>query len=267
MRVPRSTYYDVAKRLDAPEPVELKWQIREIYDASKGSYGYRRVLDELRDLGYELSRRDVIRLMREMGIWGKATPKFRVTTKSKHSHRIAPNLLQRDFSPDAMDRVWATDITYLAVGSSFLYLAVVLDLYSRRVVGYSLASHLGAKLCLDALEMAFGQRRPEAGWIHHSDRGVQYASNAYRMRVEDAGGILSMSGKGDCWDNACVESFFASLKKEWLRGERINTKDAMRREVTNYLRWYNARRKHSTLNYRSPMQFEREAELTLRQAA
>jgi transposase InsO family protein len=238
----------------------------KIHGDSKGRYGSRRVHDELRKL-MVIGRHKVARLMRKHGLRAKVSKRFKVTTESKHNEKVDENLLNREFQVSQPNRVWVGDITYLKTVEGWLYLAVVIDLFSRRVVGWKLSSRSDQKLTLDALNVAL-QRQPERGFIFHSDRGVQYAAKAYRKRVEAFGGLQSMSRKGDCWDNAVAESFFATLKRESQTGEVVKTKRETTLEVLDYLRWYNAERLHLSNHYFSPNQYERRhSELTEKQAA
>ena len=231
--------------------------IRAATRRTRGVYGSPRVTAELRAEGLEVGRRRVARLMRQEGLCGVPRRRFRGgTTNSKHDRPVPPNLLGRDFSPSAPNKVWASDITYLPTAQGWVYLAVVLDLFSRKVVGWSLASHMRDDLCIAALERAATTRQPGSGLIHHSDRGVQYASTDYVRALAVFGAQRSMSGKGDCWDNACVESFFGTLKQEMGETDWANEREA-RSEVGKYIhRFYNTSRRHSTLGQVSPVAFE-----------
>ena len=171
---------------------------------------------------------------------------------------VAENLLNREFTPKCPDKAWASDITYIATGEGWLYLAVVMDLYSRKIVGWSMADHMRSDLVLDALNSALSQRRPQTGALHHSDRGVQYASHVYQTSLKGAGMVCSMSAKGECYDNAVVESFFGSLKTELVYLTQFKTRDEARKEIFEYIEvFYNRQRLHSTLGYRSPEEYER----------
>jgi len=187
--------------------------------------------------------------------------RFRVTTTSKHGHPIAKNVLKRRFgitSIKAIDRVWASDITYIETREGWLYLAVILDLRSRRVIGWAMSASLAEKLVLDALQMALLRRKPARGVLHHSDRGSQYAGKAYRRRLRDHGIRCSMSRKGDCWDNAVIESFNATIKTELIYRTRWETREGARAAIYSYIEtWYNSKRLHSTLGYLSPIDFEK----------
>ncbi|HKN66872.1 MAG TPA: IS3 family transposase [Gemmatimonadaceae bacterium] len=240
----------------------LRARIRVIYEEAKGRYGSPRIYQELRALGLACGKHRTARLMRVEGLRAKSARRFRVTTQSDHAHPTVPNVLARDFAvPEpipataAAAPVWMADITYVPTGQGWLYLAVILERASRRVVGWALRPHLGQELARSALAMALQHHRPRGG-IHHSDRGVQYASHAYRQQLEHAGFTLSMSRRGNCWDNAVVESFFATLTKELLVDGMFLTREAARQAVFEFIEvWYNRRRRHSALGYRTPAEY------------
>jgi len=235
----------------------LLTEIRAIHRQSRRRYGSPRVHHELRGRGVRCGRHRVARLMRQDGLEGTYRRKFRVTTDSKHRWPVAANRLARRFEVSRPDTVWAGDITYIRTREGWLYLAVLLDLCSRRVVGWAMSSRLTRRLPQAALEMAIGRRRPVAPILHHSDRGSQYASRDYRQALSDEGFTVSMSRRGDCYDNAPVESFFASLKKELVAGEVFYSREQARREIVDYIeRFYNSWRRHSALGYISPAAFE-----------
>jgi len=231
--------------------------IKATHAESKGEYGWPRVWRELHANGVRVWKERVRRLMKEHGIKARGKRKFVVTTDSKHTLPIAPNLLNRNFKPEAPDLVWTSDITYIQTDEGWLYLAVVLDLYSRQVVGWSMQPHMQTSLVTDALRMAWFRRRPELGLIFHSDRGSQYCSHAFQDVLSAYGMQSSMSRKGNCWDNAPTESLWGSLKVGRLYGMRFETQRQAMDEVIDWLTYYNHRRLHSTLNYISPMQFEK----------
>lgn len=236
----------------------LRQRIRRIYAAVKGRYGSPRVRQELRALGLPCGKHRVARLMRAEGLRAKRPARFRVTTQSTHGYAPAPNVLHRDFAVASQPTVpvWMADITYVPTQEGWLYLAVILERASRRVVGWALRSHLGQELTLSALQMALQHQRPARG-LHHSDRGIQYASHAYRRCLEDAGFQTSMSRRGDCWDNAVVESFFATLTKELLVDGIFPTHAAARQALFEFIEiWYNRQRRHSALAYRTPVEFQ-----------
>lgn len=237
---------------------------------SKKTYGSPRVHAELVCDGIRCGKKRVERLMREDGLVAVRPKRFRTTTDSDHGYRIAPNLLERNFGLEEIggpDRVWASDITYVPTREGWLYLAAVLDLGSRRVVGWSMRQTLEAEIATDALQMALAGRNPEPGLIHHSDRGVQYACHAYRELLDEHGIRASMSRKGDCWDNAVAESFFATLEWELIQQSDWHTRAEARRSIFGYIEaWYNRRRRHSTLGYLSPAEYEDQLALTGRAA-
>lgn len=239
------------------ENAELLDEIREIHEGSRQTYGSPRVHAALRRRGKTCGRHRVARLMRGNGVAVRRRRSYRVTTDSKHDLPVAENLLGRRFEVGVPNRAWAADITYVPTAEGWLYLAAVLDLGSRRVVGWSMGTTLARGLVIDALEMAISNRRPGAGLIHHSDRGSQYASHDYRRLQEKHGMLTSMSGKGDCWDNAAMESFFHSLKTEWIGDRVFGSREEARREIFAYIEiWYNRCRLHSALGYASPEEYE-----------
>jgi transposase InsO family protein len=263
MQVTRSGYYAWRKHQPSERHKHnetLRTQIRTFFERSKQTYGSPRILRDLREAGFACGKHQVARLMRQAGLRAVVAPRFRVTTDSKHCLSVADNLLARDFSAPGANVKWASDITYLWTGEGWLYLAVVLDLFSRRVVGWSMQVSMGRCLVVDALKTALCPRRPAPGLLHHSDRGSQYASGAFQQALETAGIGCSMSGRGNCWDNAPVESFFGTLKQELVNRRRFATREAARREVFEYIEvWYNRQRRHSSLGYVSPVEFERRA--------
>jgi len=260
MEVSRSGYYAWLSRDEGRRAIEdahLLRLIRSIWKKSRKTYGSPRITEDLHKLDKQVSRNRVARLMRKNGIRSKHRRRFRVTTQSNHSRPVAPNLLEREFSAENPDKVWVGDITYVWTLEGWLYLAVLLDLFSRRVVGWSMSERIKDDLTLSALEMAIESRRPEAGLIHHTDRGSQYASNDYIARLEALDLTRSMSRRGDCWDNAVSESFFASMEKELLLDRVFVSRDHARREIFDYIEiFYNRGRSHSTIGYVSPVEFE-----------
>ena len=235
----------------------LNVEIRAIHSESRGTYGSPRVHAELQAKGFEIGRNRVARIMAEEGITGRRLPRFCKTTDSNHDHPIAPNLVERNFNPLAPNQLWAADITYIPTSSGWAYLAVVLDLFSRRVIGWAVADHMRSELVLEALDRALGTRDVGEQLVHHSDRGSQYASTQHRQELERRGISCSMSAKGCCYDNAVAESFFATLKKELVyRTNWIDYNEA-RMSIVEYIQvFYNCRRRHSTLGYVSPNEFE-----------
>ena len=232
--------------------------IRGIHRQSRGTYGVPRVHAELRYSGTRCSRKRVARLMALAGLEGVHRRRSVRTTVRDRDSAPAPDLVNRNFAAPAPDRLWVADITYVPTWSGFLYVAVVVDACSRRVVGWSMAGHLRTELILDALDMAIARRRPADGLVHHSDRGTQYTSLAFGRRAREAGISLSMGSTGDAYDNALAESFFASLETELLDRTTYRTRADARLAVFDYIEaFYNPRRRHSALGYRSPAEFER----------
>ena len=233
--------------------------IRAVYAESRGAYGWPRIWRHLRAQAIRVGKQRVQRLMQRHGIRARGKRRFRVTTTdSRHGLPIAPNLLDRNFTVDAPNRVWVGDITYIPTEEGWLFLAVVLDLFSRQIVGWSFREDLRREIAIDALQMAWFRRAPgrHAGLIFHSDRGSQYASYEFHRVLRKHGITASMSRKGNCWDNACSETLFGSLKVERLHGQRFQSIRQARDEALDWLRWYNRTRLHSTLNYVSPVAFE-----------
>jgi transposase InsO family protein len=263
LKVRRSGYYAWLEREDSARAKDdqlLAVEVAAVFAEKKKRYGSPRVHRELRKRGRRVCRHRIARLMREQRLRARARRKFVRTTQSNPGLPTPPNVLDRDFTADAPDRKWAGDVTYLPTREGWLYLAVMLDLFSRRVVGFAMSEHNDEALTLAALRMALEQRQPERGLVHHSDRGTTYASGTYQDVLAKAGIVCSMSRKGDCWDNAVVESFFSSLDIECENGDMFPSRAAARREVTDYiLGFYNPTRLHSTLGYMSPMEYERAA--------
>ena len=236
---------------------ELLAQIRTIYDRSRGTYGAPRLHAELAAQGLHIGRKRVARLMQVAGLAGVSRRAFVTTTRRDPVARPAPDLVQRAFTVEGPDRLWVADITYIATWAGFLFLAVVLDAWSRRVVGWAMAAHLRTELVLDALNMAISQRRPTAV-IHHSDQGCQYTSIAFGQRCREAQVRPSMGSVGDAYDNALCESFFATLECELLDRRRFATQVEARRAVFEFIEgWYNPHRRHSALDYESPINYEK----------
>ena len=240
----------------AREDAKLLGSIRAAHEGSDGTYGAPRVHQELQEQGARVGRKRVARLMRSAGLQGVSRRKWIRTTERDERNRPAPDLVEREFRADGPDRLWVADITYIPTWSGFLFLAVVLDVWSRRVVGWSMATHLRTELVLEALEMAIKQRQPSSV-IHHSDQGCQYTSVAFGQRCAQAGVRPSMGSVGDCFDNAMCESFFATLECELLDRYSFRTQAEARLRVFQYIEgFYNPRRRHSALDYLSPMNYE-----------
>lgn len=238
---------------------KLGAQLRIIHAENGRSYGRIRLWKALSAQGQRVGQERVRRLMKLNGLRSVYRRPYRITTRSDHLKPVAANLLNRRFYQSAVDRAWVADITYIPTGEGWLYLATVLDLASRRIVGWSMAGRMPAKLICDALAMAYFRRKPAVGLVVHSDRGVQYASDAYRMQLAQYRMVQSMSRKANCWDNAPMESFFKTLKVERVHQCRYQTRDQARSDIVNWIEgFYNSRRMHSALNYQSPVQFERQ---------
>jgi transposase InsO family protein len=233
----------------------LVTEIRRVHGDSKGRYGSPRVHATLRAEGRRIGRNRVAKLMRRHGICARQRRRFCLTTDSRHDLPVAPNLLGRRFTASAPDRVWLADITYIPTAEGWLYLAVVLDMFSRRVVGWAMDERITQELALNALRMAIATRRPAPSLLHHSDRGSQYAAHAYRRLLANHGMRCSMSRKADCWDNAPMESFFSSLKTELDDASSYQTRQAARSELFQFIEgFYNRHRLHSAIGYMTPMQ-------------
>jgi putative transposase len=247
-----------SRRVQSDE--ELLVRIQAIHERSRGTYGAPRIHAELVASGTPVSRKRVARLMRAAGLQGASRRRWATTTVRDKKVRPAPDLVERNFTAEGRDQLWVADITYIPTWAGFLYLAVVVDVWSRRVVGWSMSSHLRTELVLAALEMALEQRRAE-GVIHHSDQGTQYTSVAFGVRCREAGVRPSMGSVGDCFDNALCESFFATLECELLDRRRFKNQQEARRAVFEFLEgWYNLHRRHSSLGYLSPAEFEKQKE-------
>jgi putative transposase len=261
LAVSRSGYY---AWLDRPESsrskrrVELAAKIKAVHEQNRRVYGSPRIFQVLKTQGEEVCENTVAAVMREHEIRAKTKRKFVPrTTDSSHASPVAKNVLGRQFQAELPDRKWVVDITYIPTDEGWLYLAGVLDLCSRKIVGWSMAEHLRAELPADALSMAVARRCPDAGLLHHSDRGVQYACDDYQRLLQSHGMEVSMSGRGDCWDNAAMESFWSTLKNELVHHERYETREQARRSIFEYIEvFYNRQRLHSSIGYQSPEAFE-----------
>jgi transposase InsO family protein len=232
--------------------------IEDVHRSARRNYGSPRIFDQLKAMGHNVSKTTVERLMKKHGIRAKTKRKFRVTTDSKHKLPVAPNLLERNFSPEKPNQTWASDITYVWTREGWLFLAVIVDLYSRQVVGWSLDKTMTKELVCSALRQAYFRRKPGTGIIFHSDRGSQYCSKEFRSQLSQYQMLQSQSRKANCWDNACVESFFHTLKTEMIYHEDFQTRDDAHRAIFDWIEaFYNRQRIHSTLGYKSPIDFER----------
>lgn len=260
LSVSRSGYYAWLKRpksVRQQQAEELLENIRLVHKEHKSRYGSPRIYQELVQQGHSCSENRVARLMKKDGLKAKTKRRYKATTNSKHNMPVAPNLLQRDFSPEDPNQVWAGDITYIWTTEGWLYLAVVIDLFSRSVVGWSMNKSMTRQLVMDALVMAIQRRCPPKGLVFHSDRGSQYASSDYQELLTANAMRCSMSRKGDCWDNAPTESFFGTLKQELVFHEHYYSRFQAKQNIFEYIEcYYNRRRLHSTLGYLSPADYE-----------
>lgn len=271
LRVSRSGYYAWSRRgpsQRAMEDARLGTLVVAAHQAGRGTYGSPRILDELREAGERTSRKRVARLMKEREIVGEMRKRWRHPASAPTDGTCPPNTLNRAFQVPAPNRVWASDITYIRTWEGWLYLAVVIDLFSRRVVGWSMQSHMQTDIVLSALTMAVGQRLPGPGLLQHSDRGSQYTSDDYQRALRAHGIECSMSRRGSCWDNAVVESFFGSLKKELIHRRSWPTRSEAQAAIHEYIEvFYNRRRRHSTLDNMSPAKYEALHEAKVAQVA
>jgi putative transposase len=261
LRVSRSGFYAWRGRPESDRKRQdrrLKVEIRAYFRASRCRYGSPMIWEDLREAGFRVSRKRVARLMREDGISRRKRRKFVTTTDSSHGQAVAPNVLDRAFQVSSLDTVWVGDITYIPTRQGWLYLAVLLDLCSRKVVGWSTSESLADELTLEALDRALLERRPKAGLLHHTDRGSQYASYEYQKKLEQRGLVPSMSRKGNCWDNAPIESFFATFKTELVYQQRFATREQARGAIFEYIEvFYNRIRRHASIGNVAPAEFER----------
>lgn len=259
-KIPRSQYYTWLKSKPCLHDIrdqELLVMIKQSHDDSRGTYGSPRVFDDIREQGVRTSKKRVARIMRSNSIKGTQKRKFTVTTDSKHDYPVAPNLLNREFNVQQPNACWVSDITYIWTMEGWLYLSVIIDLFSRVIVGWAMESHMRAELVIDSLKMAVAHRNPGDGLIFHSDRGIQYACDAFRSALKGYEMIQSMSRKGNCWDNACAESFFATLKTEEVFRRKYKTRDEARFYIFEYIAvFYNRKRRHYFLDGFSPAGYE-----------
>jgi len=259
--VSRSGYYCFTKRLPSrrhQDEDRLLMNIQKVYEASRRTYGSPRIHAELKEQGETCSRQRVPRVMKKAGIMAKMTKKFKVTTKVDTQAKAAPNLLNQNFTADQPNRRWVADISYVWTLEGWLYVAAVLDLFSRRIVGLAMKDRMTDHLVIEALEQALIHRRPSGDLVHHSDRGSQYTSQNFHKLLDQYHITASMSGTGNCYDNAAMESFFHTLKTEHVYFERYQTRDQAKQSIFEYVEvFYNRQRRHSTLNYQSPLAFEK----------
>ena len=264
--VSRSGYYDWAVRERSKRAVEndrLIFEIKRAYDKNRKVYGSPRITDELKADGFTCSKNRIARLMRRYGIVAKTKRKFKITTHSKHNLPIARDLIKRDFYPKAPNRIWGSDITYIRTEEGWLYLAVIMDLFSRMIVGWSMKDRLYCEIVLDAFNQAFWRRNPAPGLILHSDHGIQYAGREFRAVLKANNVMCSMSRTGNCYDNACLESFFHTLKTELVYDKKYYTRKEAQSSIFEYIEvFYNRQRRHSLLQNKSPEQFELTSKVT-----
>lgn len=261
LQVSRSGYYASTRRTPSVRTLrqtQLTEHIRHAHQQSMGTYGSPRIHIELVEQGIDICVNTVAKLMKKADVRSVMHRKFVPrTTDSRHDHPVPENVLDRQFEADMPDRKWVCDITYIPTNKGFLYLASVMDLCSRKIVGWQMADHLRTELCTDALEMALMSRRPGKHLLHHSDRGVQYASNDYQRLLEQHQITASMSRRGDCYDNAAMESFWSTLKTEWVDQHEYENLEDAKQSIFWYIEcWYNRRRRHSAIGYKSPEAFE-----------
>ena len=271
LRISTSGYYDNLKRLPSDQLVRRRSIAQAAavsYFESNHIYGHRKVHEDLLADGVICCRETVRRIMRDIGLYSRIKRKFVVTTDSNHALRIAENILNRDFTAKSANQKWAADITYIPTKLGWLYLAVVMDLFSRRIVGWAMSENIDSELVQSAMKMALLHRNPDKGLIHHSDRGVQYAAEDFQDLLNDNKVVCSMSRKGNCWDNACVESFFGNLKAEWVKEKIYETFEDGKKDIFNYIEvFYNRKRRHKTLGYVSPVVYEEMYEMKQGRAA
>jgi putative transposase len=258
--VSRQGYYAYAKRPPSnrlKQDKALQERVKEVHARSRGTYGSPRVYAALLQSGERVGKRRIERALRSLGLRGRSPRRWRTTTRANPAHPIVGNVLDRNFAASRPNQRWVTDITYVWTAEGWCYLAAILDLFSRSVVGWALDATLSTSLPLEALNRAVRRRRPDAGLMHHSDRGCQYTSAEYRGALAELGITVSMSRKGNCWDNAVAESFFATLKTELVYGRSWQSREELRRAVFEYIEvFYNRQRLHSAIDYRTPAQAE-----------
>ncbi|OOV20493.1 transposase [Flavobacterium sp. LM4] len=263
LAVSNSSYYKWKKQIVSERQkrvILIKEAITSIYFNTKQRYGSPRITLELQNIGYQISRITVAKYMKQLGLYSKLSKKFKVTTNSKHNHFVVPNILKREFTVKEPSKAWVSDITYIQTKDGFLYLTIILDLFDRKIIGWSLSNGLSTKqTTLTAWKMALKNRKITNELIFHSDRGIQYANKSFTNMLDSFKTVTrSMSRKGDCWDNAVAESFFKSLKTELIYGNKLITKEQMELEIFEYIKiWYNKKRRHSALNYKTIEEFNK----------
>lgn len=253
LRVSKSGYYKWRNRKEDPEKKALNDLIESVYREHQGRYGYRRITAEIRRTGVVINGKQVLRIMKKLGLKAVCPKRYKRTTKSDHKTEVSQNLLEQNFEVQKKDQVWLSDITYIKTSEGWLYLAVVMDLYSRRILGWSLRKYLGKELIIEALRKAIADYQITTDTIFHSDRGVQFTAKQFRELLIDLGITQSMSGRGNCYDNAPMESFFHTLKNELLLSGKLKTRYKTRITIFEYIEiYYNKKRLHSSLKYRTP---------------
>lgn len=260
MDVSKSSYLAWSTREPSQRAIsnaKLDALLQQVYVESRGRYGYRRMFHAVRNGGFSTSKNRVVRRMKHLNLRATKRRKWKTTTDSEHGRDVAPNVLDREFNPSEKDVAWVTDVTFVHTNEGWLHLCVMLDLWSRKVIGWATSERNDTTLALATLTTAVGVRNPASGWIHHSDRGSAYASFRYEAALKKAGAIASMSHRGDCFDNAVAESFFGSMKTEMnYKTQRYLTQKEAHDDIVNYIVWYNSKRIHSSLGYVSPNDFE-----------
>lgn len=258
MKVSRSCYYawKSSNKLINVEELMLKSEIQTVFKKSRKTYGSRRLSKAMQGAGYKVGRYKARSLMKKLNLEVRYPKKLKITTDSNHEYKVATNVLNRGFMPLEPNKVWTTDISYVRTIEGWLYLSIVIDLFSRQVVGWAIDEHMRAELCIQALEKAYWNKKPKKGLLHHSDRGSQYASSEYTKKLEMMGMVQSMSKKGDCYDNSPTERFFRSLKSEYLNYEKVRNKVDTKLGIIDYIIFYNHERMHSTLSYQTPIEYE-----------
>ena len=259
MQVSHAAYYDWLKRpaqVITANELHLYRRMKQLFSASRGSLGSREMVKKLRKEGFKIGRYRVRTLMKRLKLKVIQRQAYKVTTQRKHSHQVADNLINQDFNPDNSNQVWAGDVTYLRTHEGWMYLAIVMDLYSRKIIGWAMSKRMTVDLVERAMQMAITLRKPDERLIFHSDRGSQYTSKRFGRLLKKHRIQASMSGVGACWDNAVVERFFGSLKNEWLLKAYHLTRQTMKKDVEQYIRYYNHERLHSANDDVSPVEFE-----------
>ena len=259
LRVSTGAYYHWKRKpvkIISEEELYLYREVKRLFHQTRSGIGYVKLTQALQRSGFIIGETKTRSIMRKLGLVCTQRLRYKSTTNSNHKLGISDNVLNQQFNPESENQVWSTDITYLKTLQGWVYLVVVMDLYSRKIVGWSMNKRMTTGLIIRALQQAYALRKPLRGLLHHSDRGSQYASHAYRKQLKNYGMINSMSGKGNCYDNAVVERFFGSLKHEWLTNVIHLTRDGMINDVNGYIRYYNGTRLHSTLGYKTPNEYE-----------